>query len=289
MKFEQVERRFNNMDDIRKSRLPLFSVLSTYLMPHNDPYYIDKDGQFTLQRYCQLIENTPLWALNVTAAGIFNAIMPSGKKWFRLESADNDLNNYTMTKYVEEYVYKKVETSKVNEILIDNIADMIVYGISVNQKRISKDGKTDIIKLAPGAAGVAVNSKNEVNGVSLECKTTLYEFERDFGFLPRESLGKSPFDEIEYKILATENALGDLDDKGLKQNWIEYYFYSGKKEVLKKIGYKRNPYLVCRMGKAQNGWGIGNGIKTIGAMASLNELMKDFFNALEEQFDPSTV
>lgn len=287
MHIDEIESLWNKANENLQKRMPLIAALASYLQPEVDPLTKDYDGQNALERFLKLSEGLPLRALNIAVAGIISSIMPVGRKWFRLEADGNDINNYNLAKEIESYVYKKIDKPEMKNIVVGNVIDMLVYGTGHNRKVIDADDKISYEKLPQGTVGLLFNSKKEVIGVALEQETTIAQFQKDFGFIPEKHKEDKLYSNICYKIYAMENYDNDEDSKGTKKKYIEYYFYD--KEIIKTIGYKTHPYLICRKNITESGWGLGNGIKALGAIVSLEELMLDFFNALEEQFDPATV
>lgn len=280
------------MDNTRDKYVPLWITIAKYLTPESGVFYSmtkeDADNNLNVSQYKRIIDQTPIWALKTTIAGLFNALTPPSKKWFCLENSDDDYDDYGLTKDIERFIYQNLDSSDFYKLVPQALRELLAFGTFCSRRQYLPE--TIKFKLFTiGTYSIRQDSFGKIDGVSVKYETKVSEFEEEFGFIPEKAKMKKPDEIICFKGLAVKNYAGELDDKGLNREWIEYYIYDDF--IFKRDGHKSNPFLVARFDLTQSakGWGIGNGMRAIGNVMSLQQLLMDFCNAVEEQFDPSTI
>lgn len=291
MRPERINAIIADINKIRDIYTPLWVQIAQFLSPESGLFYgetkRDEDKNLSVAQYKRIIDQTPIWALKTTIAGLFNALTPPNKKWFAFDASDDE--GYYLAKEIEEFIYGEVlESSGFYKLVPQALRELISFGTFCMRKQYLRE-TIKFKQFTIGSYAIGQDSFGEIDKVAVQYECQVAEFEEEFGFLADDMKLKQKTDTIQYDGLAIKNYNNDVDDNGLKREWIEYYIY--KNQVVRKVSYKTNPFLVARFDLTQSakGWGLGNGLRGIGAIASLQQLLLDFCNAVEEQFDPSTI
>jgi hypothetical protein len=286
----------SSIGETRDNYSPLWARVSQFLTPETGLFYqdykSDYDKDLNISQYSAIVEQTPIWALKTTVAGLFNALTPPNKKWFALTAENKEQADFA--KEIEAFIYEQVNSTK-NEsggfykIVPQVLRELIAYGTCcLRYQYVDKTMKYLLFTI--GTYAIGQDKFGVIDKVGIRYQMQIYEFEDEFKYLPEALKNKDKTDFIEFESLLIKNYAKEPDDKGSVKDWIEYYIYDHK-EIIKKQAYKKSPFLVARFDLTQSahGWGIGNGVRAIGNIESLQKLLIDFCNAIEEQFDPAVI
>jgi hypothetical protein len=290
MTAENIKKKINKLWTIQKNYARIWYQVTKYLTPENGTYCIDvireAGSELSIKDYKYIIEQTPIWALKTTIAGIVNAICPQNSRWFSL-SAQDDVD-YINAKDIENFIYENLENTDFYGILNMALREFKCFGSFCARKQIEKDKLLHKIYTI-GSYAIDVDKYKNVDAVAVKYDIAISDLEKDFGFVPAKFRHTPKDKDVLLDVLSARNINGDFDDKGAKRKYIEYYI-SGN-EILAKIGYDELPFLVARddyRGQT-DGWGVGSAVRAIGNIVSIQSLLLDFCSALEEQFDPAAL
>lgn len=271
--------------------VPVWATIAKWLIPESGQFFgvskKNKEYQIDINRYREMIDIQPRWALKTATSGILNALMPENRKWFAFENSDKGYDNYGLAKDMEKDTYDALHRDGFYSLAAQGIQELNVFGTFMKRKQFTPDG-IKFIKFPIGSYSIGQNIYEEDDKVSVKYEYQKYEFEKEFKVTLKKYKDKKPTDTIYFHTLAIKNYDNTPDDKGRKREWIEYYFDGN--EIFKTEGYRENPYDISKFDSSQtkNGWGVGNGIRSIGSIKSQQMLMLEFCNALEKQMNPAT-
>ena len=240
--------------------------VTTYLLPRNGRYF-EQDRNKGTRRHNSIYDNTGTRALRTLGAGMMAGATSPARPWFRLGTADPELNNYTPVKLWlndvtqrMQLVFQKSNTYRTLHSIYEELGAFGTAG-----SIILPDPRTAIhhYPLTVGEYAVAQDYQGRINTLYREFQKTVGEVVREFGYKKCSTSVKNLFDRgsldtwitIIHAIEPREDRERDFKKKdNMNMAYKSCYFELGGdgEQLLRESGFKDFPAVVPR-------WGISGG------------------------------
>ncbi len=240
--------------------------VTTYLLPRNGRYF-QQDRNKGHRRHNSIYDNTGTRALRTLGAGMMAGATSPARPWFRLGTADPELNRYTPVKLwlhdVTERMQLVFQKSNTYRTLHGIYEELGAFGTAGSI--ILPDPKTAIhhYPVTIGEYAIATDYQGRVNTLYREFQKTVGEVVREFGYNKCSTSVKNLFDRGSLdQWITLVHAIEPRDDRerdfkkkdNMNMAYKSCYFEIGGdgEQVLRESGYKEFPAVIPR-------WGISGG------------------------------
>jgi hypothetical protein len=240
--------------------------VTTYLLPRNGRYF-EQDRNKGTRRHNSIYDNTGTRALRTLGAGMMAGATSPARPWFRLGTADPELNRYAPVKLwlndVTERMQLVFQKSNTYRTLHSIYEELGAFGTAGSI--ILPDPRTAIhhYPVTVGEYAVAQDYQGRINTLYREFQKTVGEVVREFGYKKCSTSVKNLFDRgsldtwitIIHAIEPREDRERDFKKKdNMNMAYKSCYFELGGdgEQVLRESGYKDFPAVIPR-------WGISGG------------------------------
>ena len=240
--------------------------VTTYLLPRNGRYF-QQDRNKGHRRHNSIYDNTGTRALRTLGAGMMAGATSPARPWFRLGTADPELNRYTPVKLwlndVTERMQLVFQKSNTYRTLHSIYEELGAFGTAGSI--ILPDPKTAIhhYPITIGEYAIATDYQGRVNTLYREFQKTVGEVVREFGYNKCSTSVKNLYDRgsldqwitIIHAIEPRDDRERDFKKKdNMNMAYKSCYFEIGGdgEDVLRESGYKEFPAVIPR-------WGIAGG------------------------------
>ena len=240
--------------------------VTTYLLPRNGRYF-EQDRNKGHRRHNSIYDNTGTRALRTLGAGMMAGATSPARPWFRLGTADPELNKYTPVKLwlndVTERMQLVFQKSNTYRTLHGVYEELGAFGTAGSI--ILPDPKTAIhhYPVTIGEYAIATDYQGRVNTLYREFQKTVGEVVREFGYKKCSTSVKNLYDRgsldqwitIIHAIEPRDDRERDFKKKdNMNMAYKSCYFEQGGdgEDVLRESGYREFPAVIPR-------WGIAGG------------------------------
>ena len=240
--------------------------ITTYLLPRNGRYF-EQDRNKGHRRHNSIYDNTGTRALRTLGAGMMAGATSPARPWFRLGTADPDLNRFTPVKLwlndVTERMQLVFQKSNTYRTLHSVYEELGAFGTAGSI--VLPDPKTAIhhYPVTIGEYAIATDYQGRVNTLYREFQKTVGEVVREFGYKKCSTSVKNLYDRgsldqwitIIHAIEPRDDRERDFKKKdNMNMAYKSCYFEQGGdgEDVLRESGYKEFPAVIPR-------WGIAGG------------------------------
>ena len=240
--------------------------VTTYLLPRNGRYF-QQDRNKGHRRHNSIYDNTGTRALRTLGAGMMAGATSPARPWFRLATADPELNNYAPVKMWLHDVTQRMQIifqkSNTYRTLHGMYEELGAFGTAGSL--ILPDERTSIhhYPVTIGEYAIAQDYQGRVNTLYREFQKTVGEVVREFGYNKCSTSVKNLFDRgsldqwitIVHAIEPRDDRERDFKKKdNMNMAYKSCYFEQGGdgEDVLRESGYKEFPAVIPR-------WGIAGG------------------------------
>lgn len=236
--------------------------ITTYLLPRNGRYF-RQDRDKGWRRHNNIYDNTGTRALRVLGAGMMAGATSPARPWFRLGTADPDLNNYMPVKLWLDDVQKRMgmvfQRSNTYRALHGIYEELGGFGTAASI--ILPDYK-NIIHHYPVTTGefcVAQDYQGKICTIYREFEKTVGEMVKEFGYKQCSKTVQNMYDrgslDAWIPIIHAIEPRADRDIRkkdALNMPWASYYFEIGgeRNKYLRESGFKEFPAVVPRWATA---------------------------------------
>ena len=256
--------------------------ISTYLLPRSGRFYVtDRDKGW--RRHNTIYDNTGTRALRVLGAGMMAGATSPARPWFRLGTADPELNSYQPVKLwladVTTRMQMVFQRSNTYRTLHQMYEELGAFGTTAS---IVLPDYQNIIHHYPVTVGefaIAQDYQGKVCTIYREFEKTVGEIVKEYGYkncsqTVRNMYDRGSLDSWIRLIQAIEpRADRDIRKKdALNMAWGSYTFEVGgnPKEFLRESGFKDFPALVPRWATAGGDiYGNSPGMECLGDVKQL--------------------
>jgi len=240
--------------------------VTTYLLPRNGRYF-QQDRNKGHRRHNSIYDNTGTRALRTLGAGMMAGATSPARPWFRLGTADPELNRYAPVKLwlndVTERMQLVFQKSNTYRTLHSIYEELGAFGTAGSI--ILPDPKTAIhhYPVTIGEYAIATDYQGRVNTLYREFQKTVGEVVREFGYNKCSTSVKNLYDRGSLdQWITLVHAIEPRDDRerdfkkmdNMNMAYKSCYFEIGGdgEDVLRESGYKEFPAVIPR-------WGIAGG------------------------------
>jgi hypothetical protein len=254
--------RWGQLKSERASWWAHWQEITTYLLPRNGRYF-RQDRDKGWRRHNNIYDNTGTRALRVLGAGMMAGATSPARPWFRLGTADPDLNNYMPVKLWLDDVQKRMgmvfQRSNTYRALHGIYEELGGFGTAASI--ILPDYK-NIIHHYPVTTGefcVAQDYQGKICTIYREFEKTVGEMVKEFGYKQCSKTVQNMYDrgslDAWIPIIHAIEPRADRDIRkkdALNMPWASYYFEIGgdRNKYLRESGFKEFPAVVPRWATA---------------------------------------
>jgi len=258
--------------------------VTTYLLPRNGRYF-EQDRNKGHRRHNSIYDNTGTRALRTLGAGMMAGATSPARPWFRLGTADPDLNKYPPVQLwladVTERMQLVFQKSNTYRTLHGIYEELGAFGTAGSI--VLPDSKNAIhhYPVTIGEYAIATDYQGRVNTLYREFQKTVGEVVREFGYNKCSTSVKNLYDRgsldqwitIIHAIEPRDDRERDFNKKdNMNMKYKSCYFEQGGEgeEVLRESGYKDFPAVIPRWGVAGGDiYGNSPGMEALGDIKQL--------------------
>ena len=265
-KRQQLLTRWGHLRSERATWWSHWQEITTYLLPRNGRYF-QQDRNKGHRRHNSIYDNTGTRALRTLGAGMMAGATSPARPWFRLATADPELNNYPPVK-----LWLQDVTDRMNLVFTKSNTYRTLHGIyeelgafGTAGSIVLPDPKTAIhhFPVTCGEYAIATDYQGRVNTLYREFQKTVSEIVREFGYNKCSTHVKNMYDRGNLDSWVTLiHAIEPRDDRerdfskrdNMNMAYKSCYFELGSEgeQTLRESGFRDFPAVVPR-------WGIAGG------------------------------
>ena len=258
--------------------------VTTYLLPRNGRYF-EQDRNKGHRRHNSIYDNTGTRALRTLGAGMMAGATSPARPWFRLGTADPDLNKYPPVQLwladVTERMQLVFQKSNTYRTLHGIYEELGAFGTAGSI--ILPDSKNAIhhYPVTIGEYAIATDYQGRVNTLYREFQKTVGELVREFGYNKCSTSVKNLYDRGSLdQWITIIHAIEPRDDRernfnkqdNMNMKYKSCYFEQGGEgeQVLRESGYRDFPAVIPRWGVAGGDiYGNSPGMEALGDIKQL--------------------
>ncbi len=291
--------RWGQLKSERASWWAHWQEITTYLLPRNGRYFVqDRDKGW--RRHNNIYDNTGTRALRVLGAGMMAGATSPARPWFRLATADPELNKYQPVKvWLDDttrrmqLVFQKSNTYRALHSIYEELG---AFGTDVSIVLPDFNNVIHHYTLTCGEYCIATNYQGQVDTVYREYEKTVAEVVQEFGrencsTTVRNMYDRGSFDQWVPIIHAIEpRSLRDTRKRdNLNMPYASYHFEVGgdNNKFLRESGFKVFPAVAPRW-QTTGGDIYGNspGMEALGDIKQLQHEQLRKAQAIDYQVRP---
>mgnify|MGYP000023408816 CR=1 FL=1 len=279
----RIRERWAALKSERTPKIDQWREISKFLMPTTGRFLVsdrNKGGKKTNAIY----DNTATYALRILGAGMMAGASSPARQWFKLETADQDLNRHAPVKIWLESVSQLMMTifnrSNTYRMLHNCYEELAGYGTYANVILPNYDTVIHNYGLTAGEYCIATDPEGKVNTLYREFQKTVAEVVREFGIenvsrqtrlLHEKGTLQAPVNILHAIEPRFDRDPTKLDNKNMAYG--SYYMEEGAEqehEWLRISGFKTFPCMVPRWSSSGGDvYGNSPGSDTIGDIKQL--------------------
>jgi hypothetical protein len=296
---QQMFNRLGQLKTERASWMQHWQELSNYLSPRQGRYFVSDRNKGT-RRHNAIYDNTGSRSLNVLSAGLMGGLTSPARPWFKLATADEDLNK---SPAVKEWMNDRTLTmlsifqrSNTYRALHMVYKELGVFGTAAN---IVMPNFANVIHSHPLTTGefcIATDFQGRACTLYREFDLTVGQMVKEFGLDKCSTAVRNLFDRGALDQWVTivhciepraDRDLGKIDT--LNMAWKDVYFErAGNQDaLLRESGFKRFPAM-CPRWDVEGGDIYGNspGMESLGDIKQLQHEQLRKAQAIDFQVNP---
>ena len=256
--------------------------ISTYLLPRSGRFYVtDRDKGW--RRHNAIYDNTGTRALRVLGAGMMAGATSPARPWFRLGTADPELNSYQPVKLwladVTQRMQMVFQRSNTYRTLHQMYEELGAFGTASS---IVLPDYNNIIHHYPVTVGefaIAQDYQGKVCTIYREFEKTVGEIVKEYGYKNCSTTVRNMYDrgslDAWIRLIQAIEPRADRDIRkkdALNMAWGSYTFEVGgnPQQFLRESGFKDFPALVPRWATAGGDiYGNSPGMESLGDVKQL--------------------
>tara|TARA_R110000868_G_scaffold628_4_gene4578 strand:- start:1221 stop:2951 length:1731 start_codon:yes stop_codon:yes gene_type:complete len=293
--------RWGQLKSERASWWSHWQEVTTYLLPRNGRYF-QQDRNKGQRRHNNIYDNTGTRALRTLGAGMMAGATSPARPWFRLGTADPDLNKYYPVKlWLDDVtsrmqlVFQKSNTYRTMHGIYEEIG---AFGTSASI--ILPDYK-NVIHHYPSTIGefaIGTNYQGRVDTLYREFEKTVGEIVREFGYKNCSHTVQNLFDRgsvdawvpiihaIEPRDIR-ERDMSKRDSKNMPYKSCYFEIGGEKNQFLRESGFEDFPAVVPRWNVVGGDiYGNGPGMEALGDIKQLQHEQLRKAQAIDYQTKP---
>ena len=273
--------------------------ITTFILPRNGRYF-RQDRDKGHRRHNSIYDNTGTRALRTLGAGMMAGATSPARPWFRLATADTDLNKYQPVKMWLDDVTKRMLIVFAKSNTYRNLHSMYEeLGAFGTAASIVLPSEVDIIHHYPVTCGeycLAQNYQGEICTLYREFEKTVGELVREFGYDNCSTTVRNMYKNGNLdQWIPIVHAIEPRQDRDLKKKdaknmaWGSWYFEVGGEDgkFLRESGFKQFPCVAPRWAVAGGDiYGNSPGMEALGDIKQLQHEQLRKGQAIDYQTKP---
>jgi hypothetical protein len=298
-KRDKLLTRWGMLKSERASWLAHWQELTTYLLPRNGRYF-RQDRDKGLRRHNNIYDNTGTRALRTLGAGMMAGATSPARQWFRLATADPDLNSYQPVKLWLDDVTRRMQLvfqkSNTYRALHTMYEELGAFGTACSV--VLADFK-NVIHQYPVTTGeycIATDFQGRVTTLYREFEVTVADLVKEFGYNKCSITVRKMYDrgtlDSWIPIIHAIEPRADRDHKKRDSKNMPYgswYFEVGGEDgrFLRESGFEQFPALAPRWATAGGDiYGNSPGMEALGDIKQLQHEQLRKAQAIDFQTKP---
>ena len=256
--------------------------ISTYLLPRSGRFYVtDRDKGW--RRHNAIYDNTGTRALRVLGAGMMAGATSPARPWFRLGTADPELNNYQPVKIWLADVTTRMQSvfarSNTYRTLHQMYEELGAFGTASSIVLPDYQNVIHHYPVTVGEFAIAQDYQGKVCTIYREFEKTVGEIVKEYGYKNCSTTVRNMYDrgslDAWIRLIQAIEPRADRDIRkkdALNMAWGSYTFEVGgnPQQFLRESGYKDFPALVPRWATAGGDiYGNSPGMEVLGDVKQL--------------------
>jgi hypothetical protein len=256
--------------------------ITTYLLPRNGRYF-RQDRDKGWRRHNNIYDNTGTRALRTLGAGMMAGATSPARPWFRLGTADPELNNFPPVKLWLDDVTRRMQVvfqrSNTYRALHQVYEELAAFGTSASIILPDYNSVIHHYPLTTGEYCIAQDWQGRVCTLYREFEKTVGETVKEFGYYNCSNTVRSMYDNGNLdKWIPIVHAIEPRADRDPSKNdaknmaWGSYYFEIGgdPNKFLREGGFKQFPAVAPRWAVAGGDiYGNSPGMEALGDIKQL--------------------
>ena len=283
-KKEKLITRWGHLRSERATWWSHWQEITTYLLPRNGRYF-QQDRNKGHRRHNSIYDNTGTRALRTLGAGMMAGATSPARPWFRLGTADPELNSYAPVKLwladVTERMQLVFQKSNTYRTLHGIYEELGAFGTAGSIILPDSQNAIHHYPVTIGEYAIATDYQGRVNTLYREFQKTVGEVVREFGYNKCSTSVKNLYDRGSLDSWVTlVHAIEPRDDRerdykkkdNMNMAYKSCYFETGSDgdQVLRESGFKEFPAVIPRWGVAGGDiYGNSPGMESLGDIKQL--------------------
>lgn len=279
---DKIYTRWGQLKTERASWFSHWKELTDYLLPRSGRYFVqDRDRGY--RRHNAIFDNTGTRALKTLGAGMMSGATSPARPWFRLATADPDLNEFAPVKLwlaeVTQLMLTIFSKSNTYRTLHSMYEELGAFGTAASIVMPDYDNVIHHYPLTTGEFCIATDYRGQVTTLYREFQKTVHELVGEFGYTNCSLTVRNLYDrgslDAWVTIIQAIEPRSDRDPKmkdSRNMAWKSCYFEIGqdKDKYLRESGFKEFPGLAPRWAVAGGDiYGNGPGMEALGDIKQL--------------------
>jgi hypothetical protein len=291
--------RWGQLKSERASWLAHWQEITTYLLPRNGRYF-RQDRDKGWRRHNNIYDNTGTRALRTLGAGMMAGATSPARQWFRLATADPELNSYQPVKLWLDDVTRRMQLvfqkSNTYRALHSMYEELGAFGTACS---IVLPDYKNVIHQYPVTCGeycIATDFQGRVTTLYREFEVTVADLVKEFGYENCSTTVRNMYDrgtlDAWIPIIHAIEPRADRDHKKRDNKNMPYgswYFEVGGEDgkFLRESGFQQFPALVPRWATAGGDiYGNSPGMEALGDIKQLQHEQLRKAQAIDYQTKP---
>ena len=256
--------------------------ITTYLLPRNGRFYVqDRDKGW--RRHNNIYDNTGTRALRVLGAGMMAGATSPARPWFRLGTADPELNSYQPVKIWLNEVTTRMQMvfqrSNTYRTLHQMYEELGAFGTAASIVLPDYNNVIHHYPVTVGEFAIAQDYQGKVCTIYREFEKTVGEIVKEYGYKNCSTTVRNLYDrgslDAWVRLIQAIEPRADRDIRkkdALNMAWGSYTFEVGgnPQQFLRESGFKDFPALVPRWATAGGDiYGNSPGMEVLGDVKQL--------------------
>ena len=283
-KKEKLITRWGHLRSERATWWSHWQEITTYLLPRNGRYF-QQDRNKGHRRHNSIYDNTGTRALRTLGAGMMAGATSPARPWFRLGTADPELNSYGPVKLwladVTQRMQLVFQKSNTYRTLHGIYEELGAFGTAGSIILPDSQNAIHHYPVTIGEYAIATDYQGRVNTLYREFQKTVGEVVREFGYNKCSTSVKNLYDRGSLDSWITlVHAIEPRDDRdrdykkkdNMNMPYKSCYFETGSDgdQVLRESGFKEFPAVIPRWGVAGGDiYGNSPGMESLGDIKQL--------------------
>jgi hypothetical protein len=293
--------RWSALQSERSSWISHWQEISTYLLPRSGRFLGTGQQNNGRRVHNNIYDNTGTRALKIMAAGLMSGATSPARPWFRLQTADKDLNQLQSVRVWLDDVTQRVldvfAKSNTYRVLHQNYLELGAFGTAGSVVLPNYDTVIHQHPLTIGEYAIATDAQDKVCTLYREFEMTVSQMVKEFGLNNCSDRTKGLFEDGKsldkyIKILHAIEPRADRDEQkrdAKNMPFCSYYFEFGGNDdkILRESGFKQFRALMPRW-EVTGGDIYGNspGMEALGDIKQLQHEQLRKANAIDYQTNP---